>query len=694
MRVAGGFLLLAAASVGRGQSIGLTGIDSYDNHPFCATACYAALSSAPLECSEVHGDSHGDHGHGHGHVMTSADCRRGNVPFLTSLAWCISSKCGEVDDLTTGEIEEFWDRTASGDPNVSPAWTYSVALANISYPPTVDLGHGELMNTTVVPPFFWDVAYGTYKTLYEEGWNMNVFGLIILNVGFGLPIILTWLGCLPYFDKLYEKLQPYLVWPSLIGNYHVRVLPFSLGNAPTVGQALYITVMIALNIVLSAINFQTTENHMWFQSTSQQITGYLMYRTGVLSFAMAPLTLLFAGRNNILLWLTNWKHSTFILLHRWIARLFVIQALLHTILAVAVYSEMGIYPVEAELPYWAWGVVATLFACLMLVFSTVYFRRLSYEIFLISHIIMAVLVIVGSWYHVILRFEILSGHTMWLWTASAVWFFDRLVRVVLIARIGGLRSKVVDIGDGIVRVDIEGVRWGFAPGQKSYVYFPSVTRFRPWENHPFSAIPTQYLGPNATTIRQLSPTGSQTPSDNQAGEKQQALASVSSGSAGRKQMTPGITFFIRKATGMTKALQASNNLFTLLEGPYTDNSTSSILKCDRILLVGGGIGITSLLAWTKTHPNAKLCWTVKQNGESLVRAFDAALEGLADKEIKVGSRTAIEEVLAREVEVGWTKIGVVACGPPALCDDVRAAVVAAGKKHSSVFEFHEDAYSW
>lgn len=154
-------------------SIGLTGIDSFDNKPFCATACYGSLSSYRLDCSVIHGDPD-DH---HAHVMTSPECRADNEPFLASLAWCIKSKCDEVgEDLTTSEIEEFWERTTTGDPAVQPRWSYRQALATVSEPPTIVLGHGGTINATVVPPLFWGVLYGTFSTLYQEGWNMNVFG--------------------------------------------------------------------------------------------------------------------------------------------------------------------------------------------------------------------------------------------------------------------------------------------------------------------------------------------------------------------------------------------------------------------------------------------------------------------------------------------------------------------------------------
>lgn len=706
-----GFLLAASRLCFAG--IGLTGIDSFENKPFCATACYGSLSSYRLDCSEVHGDP-GDH---HAHVMTSPECRADSAPFLTSLAWCVQTKCDEVGEhLTTSEIEEFWERTASGDPGVEPRWSYRQALANISEAPVVELGHGGTINETVKTPFFWNVLYGTYTTLYQEGWNMNVFGcvhinplsvapdarlypvhsLIILNVGFGLPVVLTWLGYLPFVDRVYERLRPYVVYPSLFGTYHVRPLPFFLGNAPTVGQALYVGLMVVLNVVLSAVNFKTTEAHLWFQSKSQQITGYLMYRTGVLSFAMAPLLILFAGRNNLLLWITDWPHSTFVLLHRWIARLFALQALLHSVLAVAVYSEMGIYAAQAALPYWAWGVVGTLFACVTVVSSSLFLRRLSYEVFLLSHIAMAVLVILGSWYHVVERFAVLSGFTMWLWTACAVWFFDRLVRVLRVLRVGARRAEVTDLGDGYVRIDVRDVHWGVVPGQKVYVYFPSLNRLRPWENHPFSVVPTSLLSASHPHVQQVVEDGSGGekggPRDGDAGVD--GPREVSSARGSDPRAAPGITLLVRKSAGMTKHLRSDDSLLTLLEGPYRDASASRILSCERVLLIGGGIGITSLLPLARAHPNARLCWTVRQGAECLVRAVEGALRDVRDKDVRVGARTDVDGVLRGEAEAGWARVGVVACGPGGLCDDVRAAVVREGRRRRTVFELHVDAYSW
>lgn len=161
-----------------------------------------------------------------------------------------------------------------------------------------------------------------------------------------------------------------------------------------------------MNIIATAAGYQSFQapSNAWFPNRWQEIMAYVSARTGVLAFALAPLTILFAGRNNILLWLTNWSHSTYLLLHRWVARVFTLQIILHSILEFMLYKRQGDVDLEQKEPYWIWGIVATVACVIMVVVSTLYFRRMSYEIFLIIHVIMAILVIAGSWYHIELLF--------------------------------------------------------------------------------------------------------------------------------------------------------------------------------------------------------------------------------------------------------------------------------------------------
>lgn len=305
-------------------------------------------------------------------------------------------------------------------------------------------------------------------------------------------------------------------------------------------------------------------------------------------------------------------------------------------------------------------------------------------------------VLVGCWYHIKLWMPDLAwGYETWLYAAFAVWAFDRLARLARILKNGLRRSRVTDLGGGYVRMDVAGVRWGAYPGMHVYAFFPTLQPLRPWENHPFSMVPTALL-------RAPLPWGSVSEDDSKMGtehtdaEKGEGVAArVRAAAQPGSSPTAGVTLYIKKSTGMTKYLKTHDGLLTLLDGPYSIKAAATILKCDRLLLIGGGIGITSLIPWTASHSNVRLCWSVKDSARCLVDELDGVVGGIVDKQVVVGGRLAVDSLLAHEIECGWRKVGIVVSGPGGLCDDVRAAVVAAGRKQSTtVFDLEVDAYTW
>jgi len=76
-------------------------------------------------------------------------------------------------------------------------------------------------------------------------------------VGFGTPILLTIPTRLPFGTTISSKITPYLT-PSLISTYHVQPLPYLLGNAPTIGQAIYVIFFLVLNIAFTAGGYRST----------------------------------------------------------------------------------------------------------------------------------------------------------------------------------------------------------------------------------------------------------------------------------------------------------------------------------------------------------------------------------------------------------------------------------------------------
>ncbi|KAH7305107.1 ferric reductase-like transmembrane component [Rhexocercosporidium sp. MPI-PUGE-AT-0058] len=664
---------------------GLVGFGIYPYSPYCAYTCLRSLDGLMLVCSE-HMDMSGMMMHGA--TPTSAECRAGDTPWLTTLAWCLSSKC---TDLSTSKIEAFWELQSTEDPSIAAKWSYTAALLQITEAPTHELTAADtnLNITAIVNPETYQAQWNTLTSVQRENVVEGAFGIAILVTGFGTPIILTYLGYVPYMSGLLDKVRPYLVYPSLIGTYQVRSLPYLLGNAPTVGQGIWIVLFFILNLILSAANYEVKWPHSWYASKEKEVAAYIFYRTGVFAFVLLPLMLLFSSRNNFLLWMTNWSHSTFLLLHRWVARIFALHVLIHSLIALPLY-----YPAQAKEKYWIWGAVATIAVMVLSFASGLYVRRFAYEAFLITHIVLSVFVVIGCWYHIKYWIGLSWGYETWLYVSCAVWFFDRLARVARILKTGFRNARITDLGEDYVRVEVPGIRWGPEPGKHVYAYFPTLNPLRPWENHPFSIMPSVLLD---LSRRNLDAGGTSGTSGSQHSHEEKHVglrAHTVSTAALNTPPNIGLTLFVKKSTGMTKYMHSRDSLITLLDGPYPNNPTKEILCCDRLLLIGGGIGITSILPWVAVHGEVKLCWSVKESARCLVREVDGLLSTVADKEIKIGSRLDFTRLLDEERETGWARVGVVVSGPGEFCDDVRQAVALAGRKGKSVFQLEVDAYSW
>jgi predicted ferric reductase len=529
----------------------------------------------------------------------------------------------------------------------------------------------------------------------EKSVLLQVHSFVLVTLAIGIPILCTLLRKLPFKGRLLDKLKPYIVYPSTIGSYQVRPLPWLIGNAPTVGQALYIIFFFGLNLVLCSVNYGSSQPHPWGFTKKDEILAYIGYRTGHIGYALLPLVVLFSSRNNFLLWVTNWSYGTYLLLHRWVARIFAVQAIVHSITLLLTYQGSGSYPTESIKPYWQWGIVATVLTCAMLVLSVLYFRRIAYEVFLIIHIVLAVLVIVGCWYHVILMWGY-NFYDNWLYAAIAVWFFDRGIRVLRVLKNGMRYANVTEIGNNYVRVDVPNVRWASKPGHVGYVGFPTLHPLRPWENHPFSINSSVLF---RSCRHALAPeSSSDSMSDNSHTEGVSADDKAPRSPVARHISDPtttaGVSFIIKKRTGLTKLLNTNARLLTILDGPYPHSANADALEADHLLLLGGGIGITGLLAWFSVHPNIKLAWSVKASDQALVDEMSTALANVADKQVLVGQRFAIRDLLQREIDIGYERVGVVVCGPAEMCDEARAVVAGLGRGSRTVFELHVDAFSW
>ncbi|GKT57100.1 ferric-chelate reductase [Colletotrichum tofieldiae] len=640
---------LAMGSDGRaGHGLVGYGIEMFD--PPCAFACRDAISSATLSCSTVSSDDMA------GMVMTDGECYATDDAFLGTLAWCVASRCEEIPEW---KLEKYWKDNVAGAAAVQPdpKVTYQQALAKVNgTPAAVYVATGPLNETSLVSQELWYAAYNT-DVVFEGQESMQA------KYGFNACVI----------D------------PPLFGSHHDTPVFFGLAVMPKRGQALFVFYFIVVNTVLSAVDYEYANPNTWYPGDRWRWMCMLVSnRLGLLSFANLPLVFLYAGRNNLLLWATDWSHSTFLLLHRWIAAIATLQAVLHSVIYLDVYVKNGTHSSESKEPYWYWGVVATVGLVGLFPTSVIPIRRKVYELFLAWHVATAVLVVAGCYWHIVFAFSHKWGYEVWIFVCMAVWGFDRISRVVRLARHGVKTAFVTVIDDEYCRVTIPGV---FASGI-AYVYFPTLT-WRVWENHPFS-VASAILHSTRQQVEHTAKSSDDVekrPTTITAADCTSSLADgrhSSTSHSAREQPQLGITFYIRMQSGITSLLRRCDSVPVLLEAGYPSHSplSESPHNPPTLIALAGGVGITAVLPHLRSHPgHVKLYWGSRTR--ALVDDVETAglLSGI-ENELSIGKRMAVREVLQRELVGGQGEVCVLVSGPAGLMDEVRCMfgeIVSEGK---------------
>ncbi|KAL8733939.1 MAG: hypothetical protein Q9181_003390 [Wetmoreana brouardii] len=453
---------------------------------------------------------------------------------------------------------------------------------------------------------------------------------------------------------------------------------------PTRGQAFFVFYLVAINVILSAAGFKSRQPNAWYPSASGsdgEIVSYLTNRLGVLSFANIPLLFLYAGRNNVLLWLTNWSHGTFLLLHRWLAWIATLQAVLHSAIYLQIYVHDGTHASESKLPYWVWGVVATLCMSILLPSSILPIRKNVYEFFLAWHVLLSIFVLAGCYWHILARFGRQWGYENWIYTAIGIWGFDRAMRLARLARNGVKTARVTVIDEDYIHVHVEDV----SGSGHAYLYFPTLS-WRVWENHPFSVAsvvipPSDIRTGSFKHDADVEKLGSSTDgSDSDSGKRRyRSLAKI------------GLTFLLRTKSGVTRQLRQHATLPVLVEsayGPHEDFSEYSLLVC-----IAGGVGITACVPYLRAHPGAtKLFWGARSQG--IIDAMAPSLVGV-EQETYVGKRMNIAEVLPRALSDVTATAVVLVSGPSEMADEVRCVVSELGRQKEGIkVKLVEEAFSW
>ncbi|GLB06464.1 hypothetical protein AtubIFM57258_001772 [Aspergillus tubingensis] len=146
-----------------------------------------------------------------------------------------------------------------------------------------------------------------------------------------------------------------------------------------------------LCVLLACVNY---DGDTRMSTMPQRNWHYSSDRTGILAYACLPFLWLFSGRNNIFLWVTNFDIQSFSTFHRHIAWACTLLAIIHSIgYSVILADYEDAYHEACSHKPWYMGVIAVIAMSVLSIHSITWLRRKWYEIFLISHIVLAIIII-------------------------------------------------------------------------------------------------------------------------------------------------------------------------------------------------------------------------------------------------------------------------------------------------------------
>lgn len=173
----------------------IVGLGSNPGFPWCASACARTLAQVSISCSSKETYSGLSLASS---VVTEPACYAGDTPYLTTLAWCVHTRCMPYD-LTDAQLDTFWDGPVVVNPSAGVdgeavlakvKWSYAETLEHIPTPPTKPLNESGLLNYTAE---VLDIQW-----LYQFNTDNSAIPAAIVQAQYGYV-----------FDRTRHALRPY-----------------------------------------------------------------------------------------------------------------------------------------------------------------------------------------------------------------------------------------------------------------------------------------------------------------------------------------------------------------------------------------------------------------------------------------------------------------------------------------------------
>jgi len=370
--------------------------------------------------------------------------------------------------------------------------------------------------------------------------------------------------------------------------------------------------------------------------------------------------------------------------------------------------------------------------CTLLPCSFYGIRRAHYDLFLVTHIGLSIVVLWTMYYHV----EIFTGgeYSVFIWPCVAIWILDRIFRLgrMIAFNRNPLSTKAwvsYNADSNLVKMERDSSKNLLPPSPGAYYYIHVLDDLLyAHQSHPFTlAFLSSDLSPlyNASTSPVVSSPRPQPTSS--------ALGRVSSESAAllaaSSESASNMVFLIRPYDGFTSRLKLHcllnpKKLSVLVDGPY--GQTIPLHTFSNILFIVGGTGITvlsshlsRLLSSSPHVQKVKVVWAVREHAflrsvlhhlagslqdERLEMAIHVTRDGEAKEDVlgeeagnvRIHSRRPNVRTVVQNAaqEAGEQGLAIVCCGPALMADLTRkASVEMLGNGHHGI-EYFEESFKW
>jgi predicted ferric reductase len=546
----------------------------------------------------------------------------------------------------------------------------------------------------------------------------------------------------------WPKMKKHFIYAPLFRQRHNREIQLSQAVAIGTLPSRYHTLLLFLYL---ASNLAYTLGLNWSATPSYAVVAELRGRSGQLAAINLIPTILFALRNNPFLWILGVSYDTFNLLHRWCARVVIVESLVHT----ACWASNGIHSggweqlrlsLETSTSY-RWGFVASCAMVAIFFLAIGPLRHAFYETFLNLHRMLAMLALAGVWIHIekanlpqmpYLRLCLL------LWVGEIFWRTFRIAYHNFSMMNGFTQITVEALPAEACRVTFDLRRpWNWTPGCHVHAYLPAISL---WSSHPFSVAWAENRTRRATLDFEMQEKMAFEPPPTTPVKGKNGLSTVTESSPDTppkpdtttlalSEGRTSVSLVMRARTGMTRKLYdraaaSPTGMLTTwgaIEGPYGGHD--AMTSYGTVILFAGGVGITHCVGYvhhlmlnyqagTSSTQKILLVWSVP-NTEALewvrtwmdtilkmegrrdvlrIQLFVTKPRHRGDVVSNTGSvlmfpgRCNAKTIIQKEFQERIGAMGVTVCGPGAFSDSVRAAVRTVVTDGS--VDFVEEAFTY